>query len=169
MRVRRGNLYATAMRQRNGAAKRKPQAHTASAIGQTMVGGVERLKDTLAVLGSNARAVIGHRARHASIAGVNRDHDMRACGRVGNGIVHQVYHQLHHQARIDIDERRLIARHHLKIVLAHGRIYMAQRLLDDIVHELERGRQMHAAALEFGDGEQVLDGGVEPQRIRANG
>ena len=46
---------------------------------------------------------------------------------------------------------------------------MAQRLLDDIVHELERGRQAHTAALELGDGEQVLDGGVEPLRIRANG
>ena len=46
---------------------------------------------------------------------------------------------------------------------------MAQCLLDDIVHKLERCRQMHAAALELGDGKQVLDGGVEPQRIRANG
>ena len=46
---------------------------------------------------------------------------------------------------------------------------MAQRLLDDIVHELERGRQAHTATLELGDGEQILDGGVEPQRIRANG
>ena len=46
---------------------------------------------------------------------------------------------------------------------------MAQRLLDDIVHELERSRQMHTAALELGDGKQVLDGGVEPLRVRANG
>ena len=134
-----------------------------------MVGGVERLKDSLAVLGRNARAVIGHRARHASIVDANRNHDMRACGRIGDGIVHQIDHQLHHQARIDVNERRLVARHHLKVVLAYGRTYVAQRLLDDIVHKLERSRQMHAATLEFGDGEQILDGGVKPQRIRANG
>lgn len=69
VRVRRGNLYATAMRQRNGAAERKTQTHAAMAVGKTVVGGVERLKDSLAVLGRNARAVIGHRARHASIVG----------------------------------------------------------------------------------------------------
>ena len=46
---------------------------------------------------------------------------------------------------------------------------MAQCLLDDIVHELERGRQAHAATLELGDSEQILDSGVEPLRIRANG
>lgn len=56
VRVRRGNLYATAMRQRNGAAERKTQAHAAMAVGKTVVGGVERLKDSLAVLGRNARA-----------------------------------------------------------------------------------------------------------------
>ena len=157
------------MRQRNGAAERKTQAHAAVAVGKTVVGGIERFKDPLAVLGRNARAVIGHRARHASIVDANRNHDMRACGRIGDGVVHQIDHQLHHQARVDVDERWLVARHHLKVVLAHGQTYVAQRLLDDIVHELERSRQMHAAALELGDGEQVLDGGVEPQRIRANG
>ena len=157
------------MRQRNGAAERKSQAHAAVAIGKTVVGSVERLKDSLAVLGRNARPVIGHRARHVPIIDANRNHDMRACGRIGDGIVHQVHHELHHQTRVDVNERRFIARHHLKVVLAHGRTYVAQRLLDDIVHELERSRQMHAAALELGDGKQVLDGGVEPQRIRANG
>ena len=94
---------------------------------------------------------------------------MRACGRIGDGVVHQIDHQLHHQARIDVDERWLVARHYLKVVLAHSRIYVAQRLLDDIVHELERDRQAHATTLELGDGEQVLDGGVEPLCIRANG
>ena len=54
-------------------------------------------------------------------------------------------------------------------MLAHGRVYVAQCLLDDIVHELEGGRQMHAAALELGDGEQILDGSIEPLRVRANG
>ena len=94
---------------------------------------------------------------------------MRARRRIGDGVVHQIDHQLHHQARVDVDERRLIARHHLKVVLAHGRVHVAQRLLDDIVHELERGRQAHTATLELGDGEQILDSGVEPLCIRANG
>lgn len=44
VRVRRGNLYATAMRQCNGAAERKSQAHATVAAGKTVVGGVERLK-----------------------------------------------------------------------------------------------------------------------------
>ena len=134
-----------------------------------MVGGIERLEDPFAILGCDARTIIGHRARHASIVDANRNHDMRARGRIGDGIVHQVHHELYHQTRVDVNERRFIARHHLKVVLAHGRTYVAQRLLDDIVHELERGRQAHTATLELGDGEQILDGGVEPQRIRANG
>ena len=139
------------------------------AVGQAMVGGVERLKDAAAVLGRNARAVIGDRARHAPLVDTNRNHDMRARRRIRDGVVHQVHHKLHHQARIDIDERRLIARHHLKVVLAHGRVHVAQGLFHNVIHELERSRKMHAAAFEFGDGEQVLDGGVEPLRIRANG
>ena len=68
----------------------------------------------------------------------------------------------------DIDQLD-IARHYLKVMLAHSRIYVTQRLLDDIVHELERGRQAHTATLELGDGEQILDSGVEPLRVRANG
>ena len=36
MRVRRGNLYATAMCQRNGTAERKTQANAAVAVGQTI-------------------------------------------------------------------------------------------------------------------------------------
>ena len=94
---------------------------------------------------------------------------MRARRRIRDGVVHQVHHHLHHQARIHVDERRLIARHHPKLVLAHGRVHVAQRLLHNIVHQLQRRRQMHAAALELGNGKQVFHRSVEPQRVRANG
>ena len=99
---------------------------------------VERFEHTGTIPLGNTRAVILH--THNGHVGIGARHNAntRAHLSIGNGIVQQVHHNLHHKTRIHVDKQKIAARLDLDVVELGVRAYMAQRFLDAIIEQSGR-------------------------------
>ena len=129
---------------------------------------MERLEDAVLLGIRDARPVIGHGDAHLGALALGAYRDAAARGRVRDGVVYEVDERLDREGGVGAHEQGLRRRLEGHDVAGAAR-GVAQRLLDEVVHELRVRLRAHAALLEARDGEEVLHGGAQPGGVVADG
>ena len=155
----------TAVGRDDGLAQKQAQAQAAAAVRHLVCTAVEHVEHLRLDLVGNAGAIVGD-AHHRPGPGLfGFDADVRARRGVLHGVVHDVDDHLYDQPRIHVREQEVLAAAHADLMLHAPAVDVAQRLGDDLIHQLHGGVQVHAALLDARDRQQVFHQIDQPHGI----
>ena len=144
------------MRLDNGLAQGKSDTQSPTAVSCRIAARVEKIKDMILLVVRYARPVISNPYNHIPVPCQGINPDRGSFGRVFDGIVQQVDHNLHQQPGVRLYKQQFIRLASLQVIGFQLPAQVCNSLTDHIIHQLGCHLQIQLSFLHPAGGKQVL-------------